>query len=689
MAVARGSRAFVLLSTMLVIMVLGLVLRVAILRMPSILGSARQSVYGDVAERAAESGIQYAVSQLREDPTWVGGIKRNEVVVDQPGLKVVQDHGNVIGTITGEDGLRSEFRIRFNYQDGDASDAGDARPDPSAEFSFKSPFVCVNNIDQEVEAVVPRGTGDNASVVDPEVGPYTTPEKSVCLIVEGRALTSEGSVVASEVKESVYLLMPYRAVDDAVIMAGGGLNVTVGSTGKVRLRGSNVKLASDKRLRLRSKAGVEVTHGNEAAPVVLREGTKAEIRRDAAAGLTATYDDKKVAVNQENFGDGQDFYSVPWSQISKTEDHPIKIPGGTYVYGKSLDPARPTGREIRYYDMSYDDYINQSPEFLSDPSKGVVVKENLSNLRDPANVTASQKKDGEDAISVKPVALKYWDPVKGDVMSYPGFQWAVKGKDLQVTPSKVSGATGLAVVPRALPKINPDDQDYPASTDPHNPDSMKIVARDTTMVAAGDFQLRGGMVGEGGTLISEGDITIVSGRVMSLVAENRGRRAVEREFEEMTMSAAKNQDETIDEGGAELAAEGRDSSLMLNLYSKGDITLSSYVERRDAYRNLSFKGLLYSWGDVKVSAGFGQDDSRTRGLFYLHGSLVAYGNDPESAEPGMARDESGSAKGKVSIDSLSANLYWDPRFLPAIAELQPEGSSFFTLERSLVSYPSQ
>ena len=689
MTVARGSRAFVLLSTMLVIMVLGLVLRVAILRMPSVLGSARQSVYGDVAERAAESGIQYAVSQLREDPTWVGGIKRGEVVVDQPGLKVVQDHGNVIGTITGEDGLRSEFRIRFNYQDGDASDAGDARPDPSADFSFKSPFVCVNNIDQEVEAVVPRGTGANASVVDPEVGPYTTPEKSVCLIVEGRALTSEGSVVASEVKESIYLIMPYRAVDDAVIMAGGGLDVTVGSTGKVRLRGSNVKLASDKRLRLRSKAGVEVTHKGEAAPVVLREGTKAEIRRDAAAGLTATYDDKKVAVNQENSGDGQDFYSVPWSQISKTEDHPIQIPGGTYVYGKSLDPASRTQREIRYYDMSYDDYINQSPEFLSDPGKGVVVTENLSNLRDPANVTASQKKNGEDAISVKPVALRYWDPVKEEVMSYPGFQWSVKGKDLKVTPSKISGATGLAVVPRALPKINPDDRDYPASTDPHNPDSMKIVARNTTMVAAGDFQLRGGMVGEGGTLISEGDITIVSGRVMSLAAENRGRRAVEREFEEMTMNAAKNEDEQNQEGGEQLVAEGRDSSLMLNLYSKGDITLSSYVERREAYRNLTFKGLLYSWGDVKVSAGFGEDDGRTRGLFYMRGSLVAYGNDPDSAEPGMARDESGSAKGKVTIDSLSANLYWDPRFLPKIAELQPEGSSFFTLERSLVSYPSQ
>ena len=122
---------------MFVILVLGLILRVAILRMPSALGIGSQSGSQQLAKTSAESGLEYAKAQLREDPTWKGGTSRL-VVIDQPGLKVVSEQGNVIGTLTDPRGVTSEFRLRFNFQDGSDSPVGTNAPThpPNSGASF-------------------------------------------------------------------------------------------------------------------------------------------------------------------------------------------------------------------------------------------------------------------------------------------------------------------------------------------------------------------------------------------------------------------------------------------------------------------------------------------------------------------------------------------------------------------------
>ena len=66
MRLGQHRRAFVLVSVMLVVLVLGMLLRVAILRMPSATGSARQSVMQAQAARAARSGLSFALTKLRE-----------------------------------------------------------------------------------------------------------------------------------------------------------------------------------------------------------------------------------------------------------------------------------------------------------------------------------------------------------------------------------------------------------------------------------------------------------------------------------------------------------------------------------------------------------------------------------------------------------------------------------------------
>ena len=81
----NGRSAFVLLSTMLVVLVLGIFLRVAILRMNSELGVGRHSTSHQLAQDATESGTEYALARLREDPSWRGGSGR-EIVVDESNL---------------------------------------------------------------------------------------------------------------------------------------------------------------------------------------------------------------------------------------------------------------------------------------------------------------------------------------------------------------------------------------------------------------------------------------------------------------------------------------------------------------------------------------------------------------------------------------------------------------------------
>ena len=120
----------------------------------------------------------------------------------------------------------------------------------------------------------------------------------------------------------------------------------------------------------------------------------------------------------------------------------------------------------------------------------------------------------------------------------------------------------------------------------------------------------------------------------------------------------------------------QNASLQLNLYSKGDLTLSTYVERADAYRSLTFRGLLYSWGDIHVWAGKGA--KAKRGTLTLQGAMVSYGNDPLTGEPG------GSNSGEMDIRARDINLAWDPRYLPSLSELQPDNQSTFALRQARI-----
>lgn len=670
----RQQRAFVLLSTMLVILVLGMVVRVAILRFPASLGLAGHSSTQERAARAAQSGLDYAVTQLRLSPNWKGGVG-HEVAVDHPGvLKVIHDDGNVVGTVWESDGTSSEFRIRFNHQDGNSQTAGDQRPDPRELFTM--PYVSVNNLLHEEEALVPRGTEGPYNAVRESPEGFEIPGMSACLFVEGRVLNDKGDVLAKSTASTTFFLDSDNRVDDAVVMAGGDLDIKVDK--KVHLGGKMVKRSSDQLLRLRTKQEVNIVNAQGgSAKITVKDEARGEITHGAHHnGPTVT--NKKISTAIDS---NSDFYNLPWESVPKAaEDRAIELPGGVYVYGEFGGPV--DTRSVRYFDTDYETFYENShdPAFLQ---TGVNVSdmETFRNDVKPGQIAEV----GQESLNL----VESYDPTKSSTKfsETDGYVWQMQDIDVKVKTS-VLGQQGLALIPEvATPFTHKEDSQGDFSQD-DGPYKMKMMMTNSTLSAEGDVILYGGITGKGGTVTSGGEIRILAARLSELSSTKRSEKEVAQELDEAFRGEDSADDPRSD--------PTRLSNLHLNLYARKNVTISTFSPRINGpnsntpvkgYRDLVFKGLLYSWGDVEVITSPTGDSKLEAGIFDLRGSLVAYGNDPKAKSPGGTTSESGDALGKVRIRAKKAVLAWDPRFL-ALKMLQG-GDSNIELRRGLVSYPER
>ena len=264
-----------------------------------------------------------------------------------------------------------------------------------------------------------------------------------------------------------------------------------------------------------------------------------------------------------------------------------------------------------------------------------------------------------------------------------GFQWTTKDMDIKVVES-ANDVTSLAIVPRNPKKFRPTDSptDYPDTGDPYVADDMSISLNSSTISVKDDVHLHGGVVGSGGTVTSEGSISILSGRTLSMKSEGKSEKEVRKEFEDLTAAG-----EVDDEEPEESGKKDQNSSLQLNLYAQKNLEVSTFSQELGVFRDLSFKGLLYCWGDADIVAG-SHNSAKKSGNLTLRGALVAYGNDPQSGAPGEGQPDVIGGTGAVHIKAKNASLFWDPRYIPAVNELQPNGDSSFSLERIFVRYPN-
>ena len=221
----------VLLGTLLLVIIIAMMGRVIYARGPRLLLQAQRGDEALQTEQAAKSGLSYAACQLRADPTWRGDA--NRVTVNTPNLYVVEDNGNVIGLLTDSGGNVSQFRLRFNFQDGNPGAEG--LDDPAPENQIDSHYISINNLDQTAETVVPRASQSTWSVSDSTTGPYSVPGGTVCVLVEGRTgpglrqHTSAAANAPPSGRVSTYVAEAYLQVTlkqgtlDAALMGGGDI----------------------------------------------------------------------------------------------------------------------------------------------------------------------------------------------------------------------------------------------------------------------------------------------------------------------------------------------------------------------------------------------------------------------------------------------------------------------------------
>lgn len=634
--------------SLFLVIVIGMIGRAVIMLGPGALAVSDSSITRAQAQRAAESGLEYAASKLRANPNWRGS--DNRVTLDTPGLTVVEDQGNVIGLLSDKQGNVSQFRMRFNYQDGDPG--ADSLADPGQENEINLVYVSLNNLRGAKEIPIPVAESGSYRVTKPDEGPHALPRGEAYLVVEGRAgrgLNHQGDRPNAPVQGQVsrYVAEAYLEVTlndpngQASMMGGGDIAFKVAKNGKVDVQVRGTGGSSDVLPRLRSKGSVSVDDNGTPGALHMVQG---EVGRDEnkPPGFSAAAQGG-ITLAQESVGDGKDFFNLKWDAVTKAGSDPargtpVKIPGGTYVHWDD--------GSTHYYDMSLADYEAYMAVASNQADGGVVLSSNLKEIRDSANVNATS-----GGLSVRGVR----DPYTGNFAT----TWLIS-KDMLVQPSG-QGVESIAVIPRSGASYSPTDTtDSIALSQPdrYSTQSINFTMKQSIVSANGDLALFAQINGQDSTLTSAANLKIITTKAEMISKNDKGGGG----------GGNHGKGDSYFSNGLDVAQQ-----LQLNMYAKKDIAISSYFQ--NGFKDLELEGLVYSWGNFTATLGDAGLDKWAP--LELKGAVVAYGADPTSANPG------GAGTGRIDVTAKSAEITWDDRKMASLALL---GSSTVNLRRSVYNH---
>lgn len=663
---------------------------------------------------AADSGTQYALFRLRQNPRWRGD--GNGLVIDTPELMVHEDQGNVVGYV----GDRSQFRIRFNYQDG--SGGGDRLPDPKRFLS--TPYVSVNNIMSSSPTKVPRADGPSASVTSSSPAPYSVPEFTVCLLVEGRSGQSivrgnfddpePAGRAMSTVIEGFYRVEDVSGLTlDAAAMSAKDFKAELpDGTGSVLVRARE----QGGQPRLRSKGKVSVKGGD---PVNYLSPDGQVLSGDSKL---AANPDSTVTVDQEV--KTSNFYDLSWEEVHRADPNGPSMAAGTYVWWDD--------GTLHFYDLNYKDYLKFAKDNKTHPGKVV----NTANLAEGVSVNPSRKSlTLSNDVYVRPGASSSLDS-KADP---PSDFTVIPRAGAQEAPAPNLGSMGARDQSLALASILIQDRqalsdffyeqygasgsfntdsnaDYPEfrfsgagtpsfriEADANGFSLANIVAGATgseeqkylASILDTDSNLRTqsteyfsnlGLLNEGALPGVDDDLTPEnlaldfqpeSGTTAVLSAEGNVR--IGSQLNGLGGSITAGGKINIVGFGVDFSANP-DAESGVSLYAKGNIGISTFkmdrVTKMGAFQDVAVKGVVYTWSDFVGRLGDKKVDRW--GNFNLEGALVAYGGTPGTAEDPGAPGADGN--GVVDIKAASATLTFDPAYLLGIVGSAPAN---LPMERTL------
>ncbi|MEW6284068.1 MAG: hypothetical protein AB1758_35975, partial [Candidatus Eremiobacterota bacterium] len=557
---------------------------------------------------------------------------------------------------------------------------------------------------------VPRADGAGFSVVPSSATRHEVPVWSVSLAVEGVAGVGARTLdpaspnpwglsrVSREVLEVVYQVSDMdEQVDDAALMAARGFSASLRENGA-----GTVELTSKEGLtrpRLRSKAGASVSGGDDQENFLAADGQV--ITSDAT--FSARYDSTQVEVLPDDANDP--FYRLTWEDVRKPEPGGPTLKAGTYVWWDN--------GSLHYYDMPYSEYVDfirENPLNEGAPATlpgaiGVsnadhrltlsesVVVESTANSQELSLVTregAPEEPPDPNGGTASGVAstivssgrveefirLTQTSPTgridvydgggqfQGFIDWNPGFPQTIVNYNgnvelvLQIIldPSAGSGYSvsnnnvNAVTVPAAVTALGlapgdpPGSVNPPGVTDRLTASDLKIAfegdGEQVVLYSEGDIRLTGAITGEGGSIVTGGNL-----RITGLGAD---------------LSASTTQGEGV------------------NMYARGDIVFSTLDETdpgQFAYRDVRLRGVVYSWGDFTANLG-SELLADAWGRLNIEGALIAYGGNPEDAEPGS------NGRGRVDIRAEAARLTFDPSYLGGLVQRLPAGFQFRALSWS-------
>ncbi|MEW6282116.1 MAG: hypothetical protein AB1758_26155, partial [Candidatus Eremiobacterota bacterium] len=665
------------------------------------------------AQRAAESGVQYALSQIKQTPTWRGD--KDMVTVNRPDLFVQEDRGNVVGLVRTPAGQWSQFRIRFNFNDGAA---GADNLDDSA-LPVANEFVSFNNL--LGGAAAPAYRADQAGwQVDPAVSTvhHQVPLWSVNLAVEGRSgpnlsrLVSPGTpnpnvtgAVSTKVVEAIYQVPNMGPlVEESASMAGGDMTV--------ELNPSNAKAKVDvkskdknKTPRVRSKGSIAVS--GAASPNYVSKDGEVKVS-DTGGTFTASYNASEVSVNSPQGEAAADpFYTLAWTEVKRADASDSTLAGGTYVWSDD--------GSLLYFDMTYEEYKTQKPPttagtavtlpagvtskfdkgkakltlsqdlYISKSAKGVVDFSLITREGAPELPPDDPDAASGDVVTVAASTLA--DPANAALL-YQFLQTAQAGQggDIDIEKPGSDGMelkwngsgpgsityepndTGLSLED-CLRFIWGDTASYPEySYDPTEP----ALPFDPGATAIALGLPAGGDNGEIDIPAEDDTLTASDLEVEFKPATTGGSVVLTSEGDVRLVGAVKGKGGSITANGEiHITGLGADFSSgtgddAVNMYAVKDIVFSSLDETTPGayeFRDVKLKGVVYTQGDFIARLGSSGTVSKW-GKLDLEGVLIAYGGDP-SGDPGQG------GKGKVDIKAEEVKMEFDPIYIGALANKLP------------------
>ena len=669
------------------------------------------------ARAAVLSGVEYAMARLQANPSWRAQPAYSQT--SDPDFLVQENQGNVVGLVRASSGRFAQFRFSFNWENGTPN------PDPDQMGNSSSPLnlglFSLNNVDQPADFTVPA-TANRPALVVPAHSIYLAVQGragNACSVLSSTnlnpALSSNWGVSQITLRTVYRISNPGQIADPAVGMSGGDtlVQLAASTTEYLSLSGSMGQAP-----KWRSKSNLQVNGGDSGAN--FRALSQGQYRLPTGTNAQATGTVNMVRGADESPTDS--FYNLSWSDVRKASGSNT-LAAGTYVWFDDgslhyydMSPSdyvpfiqsNPANIGVEVYNQSEGTKALASGVNVTSTGSGASMKGSLLVHKDTAVTSATNTSElgvlPEKGAAEKPDTggtgtgttpeFKDWllsgaltsagNPTQFTLSSNPdvegffhqvalwgssngygsygGGNWnlgpvsmqvGIGSNNVNIPPGQwgnfqdavngflSSGSSQVAVV---LPLLQAQ-----LALSQAGGGSNGTVSGSTSQVEPKNLEVSIQPSGSASSAILSGDDSITLGAIV------KGQGA----------SIVSGKDVKLVGLGVNMSANPNPSE-GVSLYARNDIFISTFNAPDNTFNNVALRGVVYAQGNIKTLLGHNSLDPSTQwGDFKVDGSLVAYGGDPASQNPGQA------GTGSIDITARKVGLTFDPSFLATLMGTLP------------------